>query len=72
MRLIMWPKAPWLAKFKGQFDQGWDKYREEAHAAGSSSWGSSPPGTKLTPRPFGKFPRLGFALSPEKSWSPPG
>ncbi len=43
------PKA-WLAKFKGQFDQGWDKYREETYAR-QLKLGIIPPGTKLTPRP---------------------
>src|SRR5260370_30108674 len=43
------PKA-WLAKFKGQFDQGWDKYREETYAR-QLKLGIIPPATKLTPRP---------------------
>jgi arylsulfatase A-like enzyme len=40
----------WLDKFKGQFDQGWDKYREEAYAR-QLKLGVVPPDTKLTPRP---------------------
>src|SRR5262245_54268429 len=40
----------WIAKFKGQFDQGWDKYREEAHAR-QLKLGVIPPDTMLTPRP---------------------
>ncbi len=40
----------WLDKFKGQFHQGWDKYREETYARQLKS-GIIPPGTKLTARP---------------------
>ena len=40
----------WIAKFKGQFDQGWDKLREETLAR-QIQQGVVPPGTKLTPRP---------------------
>jgi arylsulfatase len=40
----------WLAKFKGQFDQGWDKYREEAYQR-QLKLGVIPADTKLTPRP---------------------
>jgi arylsulfatase len=40
----------WIAKFKGQFDQGWDKVREESLAR-QIRMGIVPPGTKLTPRP---------------------
>jgi arylsulfatase len=40
----------WIAKFKGQFDQGWDKVREETHAR-QLAQGIIPPGTALTPRP---------------------
>jgi arylsulfatase A-like enzyme len=40
----------WLDKFKGQFDQGWDKYREETYQR-QLKLGVIPPGTKLTPRP---------------------
>ena len=43
------PQA-WIAKFKGQFDQGWDKYREETYQR-QLKMGIIPPGTKLTPRP---------------------
>jgi arylsulfatase A-like enzyme len=42
----------WIARFKGQFDQGWDKVREETHAR-QLALGIIPPGTKLTPRPDG-------------------
>ena len=40
----------WIAKFKGQFDQGWDKVREETLAR-QKEMGIVPANTKLTPRP---------------------
>jgi len=40
----------WIDKFKGKFSQGWDKYREEAHAR-QIKMGLVPRDTKLTPRP---------------------
>ncbi|HEY2799363.1 MAG TPA: arylsulfatase [Chthoniobacterales bacterium] len=40
----------WIVKFKGQFDQGWDKYREETYQR-QLKLGVVPPETKLTPRP---------------------
>lgn len=40
----------WIAKFKGHFDQGWDKVREETLAR-QIKLGVVPAGTKLTPRP---------------------
>lgn len=40
----------WAEKFKGQFDQGWDKLREESFARQLKA-GIIPAGTKLTPRP---------------------
>jgi arylsulfatase len=40
----------WMEKFKGQFHQGWDKYREEAYQR-QLKLGVIPPDTKLTPRP---------------------
>jgi arylsulfatase A-like enzyme len=43
------PQA-WIAKFKGQFDQGWDKCREETYQR-QLKMGIIPPDTKLTPRP---------------------
>ncbi len=43
------PQA-WMAKFKGQFDQGWDKYREETYQR-QLKMGVIPADTKLTPRP---------------------
>ena len=40
----------WIAKFKGQFDQGWDKLREETFAR-QKNLGVIPQDTILTPRP---------------------
>src|SRR5204862_8249378 len=40
----------WIDKFKGQFNHGWDKYREEAYQR-QLKLGVIPPETKLTPRP---------------------
>src|SRR5213596_2600784 len=40
----------WMAKFKGQFNQGWDKYREETYQR-QLKLGVIPPDTKLTSRP---------------------
>ena len=40
----------WIAKFKGQFDQGWDKMREETFAR-QKKMGIIPADAKLTPRP---------------------
>ncbi|MFI5401828.1 MAG: arylsulfatase [Planctomycetota bacterium] len=40
----------WIEKYKGQFDQGWDKLREETLAR-QIALGVVPKGTKLTARP---------------------
>ena len=40
----------WIAKWKGKFDQGWDKLREETLAR-QIRMGVVPPGTKLAPKP---------------------
>lgn len=40
----------WIDKFKGQFDQGWDRYREQCFKR-QLELGVIPPDTKLTPRP---------------------
>ena len=40
----------WIAKFKGKFDQGWDKQREET-LANQKRLGIVPADTVLTPRP---------------------
>ncbi|HSQ67856.1 MAG TPA: arylsulfatase [Polyangiaceae bacterium] len=40
----------WIAKYKGKFDQGWDKLREETLAR-QIRLGVVPPDTKLAPKP---------------------
>ena len=40
----------WIARWKGKFDQGWDKLREETLAR-QIRLGVVPPGTKLAPKP---------------------
>jgi len=40
----------WIARFKGQFDQGWDRMREETYERQKAA-GIIPASTKLTPRP---------------------
>ncbi|OCC24376.1 arylsulfatase [Croceicoccus estronivorus] len=42
----------WIAKFKGKFDQGWDRLREESLARQKAA-GIVPKNTALTPRPEG-------------------
>jgi arylsulfatase A-like enzyme len=43
------PKA-WADKYKGKFDDGWDKYRERVYER-AKKLGWIPPNAKLTPRP---------------------
>lgn len=40
----------WIAKYKGKFDQGWDRLREETLAR-QIKLGVVPPGTALAPKP---------------------
>ena len=40
----------WIAKWKGKFDMGWDKLREQSLAR-QITMGVVPPGTKLAPKP---------------------
>jgi len=40
----------WIAKWKGKFDKGWDRVREETLARQLKT-GVVPPGTKLAPKP---------------------
>ncbi len=40
----------WIEKYKGKFDQGWDKVREETLAR-QIKLGVVPPGTRLAPKP---------------------
>lgn len=42
----------WIAKYKGKFDQGWDKLREETFAR-QKALGVIPRDAELTPRPEG-------------------
>lgn len=42
----------WIAKYKGRFDAGWDKIREETFAR-QVQLGVVPKGTKLAPKPEG-------------------
>ncbi len=42
--------AEWIAKFKGQFDQGWDRLREQSFAR-QKQLGVIPANAELTPRP---------------------
>ena len=44
--------AEWIARFKGKFDQGWDRLREESLARQKAA-GIAPKNTLLTPRPEG-------------------
>ena len=41
---------PWIAKYKGKFDQGWDALREQTLAR-QKRLGVVPPETKLAPKP---------------------
>ncbi len=44
------PRKEWIAKYKGKFDQGWDKVREETFARQKAA-GVIPADTRLTERP---------------------
>jgi arylsulfatase len=44
--------AEWIARNKGRYDEGWDKFREEAFAR-QKKLGIIPADAKLTPRPAG-------------------
>ncbi len=44
----VWPE--WIEKFRGRFDDGWDRLREEIHQR-QLDMGVIPPGTALTTRP---------------------
>ena len=46
------PKKEWIAKYKGKFDEGWDKVREETLAR-QKRLGIVPANTLLTTRPQG-------------------
>jgi arylsulfatase A-like enzyme len=59
----------WIDRFKGKFDQGWDKYREETFGR-QKELGVIPAGAKPTPRPEG-LPAWD-SLTPARSGSTPG
>ena len=40
----------WIERYRGRFDQGWDRWREETLAR-QHAMGVLPPGTELSPRP---------------------
>jgi arylsulfatase len=42
--------ADWIARFKGRFDAGWDRYREETYAR-QKQMGIIPQNAKLAPKP---------------------
>ena len=44
--------ADWIRKFRGQFDMGWDRMREQTFAR-QQRLGIAPGGARLTPRPPG-------------------
>ncbi len=44
--------ADWIAKFRGKFDAGWDRVRDDSVARQIAA-GMVPPGTAVTPRPDG-------------------
>jgi len=46
------PKKEWIDKYRGKFDQGWDKLREEIFAR-QKKLGIVPVDAKLTPKPAG-------------------
>jgi arylsulfatase A-like enzyme len=61
----------WIAKWKGKFDGGWDKLREETLAR-QIKMGVVPAGTKLAPKPDG-HQGLGHAVGRrEAALCPPG
>ena len=47
------PTQEWIDKFKGKFDMGWEKLREQIFA-NQKRLGVIPPNTKLTPWPDGQ------------------
>ena len=55
------PKAEWRDKFKGKFDMGWEKLREQIFA-NQKRLGVIPEGTQLTPWPDGQAEYAGAKL----------
>ena len=62
------PRA-WADKYKGQFDDGWDAYRQKVYER-QLALGILPPGTKLSPAIPTPWP--GTAWAPTRSGSTPG
>jgi len=54
----------WIDKFKGKFDQGWDKVREETLAR-QKQMGIVPQNTLLAPKPAGTIGKVTVALKPQ-------
>ena len=59
----------WIEKFKGKFDQGWDKQRELTFAK-QKKLGIIPPDTKLTDA-LGRASRPGTRSTPTRRRSSP-
>lgn len=57
----------WIARFKGKFDQGWDRLREESFRR-QLAMGVVPRGTKLTPRPP-EIPAWASLTPPQKAFA---
>lgn len=55
------PKLEWREKFKGKFDMGWEKLREQI-IANQKRLGIIPPNTQLTPWPDGQAEYAGAKL----------
>src|SRR5438105_2102984 len=62
------PKQEWREKFKGKFDMGWEKMRDEIFA-NQKRLGVIPDGTQLTPWPDGQPEYAGAKLPPWDSLS---
>jgi arylsulfatase A-like enzyme len=63
------PKKEWIEKFKGKFDMGWEKMRDEIFA-NQKRLGVIPPNTTLTPWPDGQAEMGGTKLPRWDSLSP--
>ncbi len=63
-------RSAWIDRFKGQFDDGWDAYREKTLER-QKTLGVVPPDTELTERSKGAC-RPGTASTPTRSGSTPG
>jgi arylsulfatase A-like enzyme len=58
----------WIEKYKGKFDQGWDKLREETLER-QIKLGIVPPGTKLAPKPTDIKDWAGLSADEKKLFS---